>query len=55
MKRVEPLPLPSQIEQIFAELDALESGHPDARGTTYGAIRTAETRVGAPRMTQERS
>jgi hypothetical protein len=37
-------PMPKSLEQAFEEIDSLETGHPHARGTTYGGIRNAETR-----------
>jgi hypothetical protein len=31
----------------------LDARHPEARGTTFGAIRTAEARANAPRTAQD--
>jgi len=44
LKRLEPLPLPANLEQAFAEIETLDIGHPHARGMTFGGIRAAEAR-----------
>ncbi len=45
-------PMPKSLEQAFEEIDSLETGHPHARGTTYGGIRNAEVRGNRSRMAQ---
>jgi len=49
LQKGEGLPLPASLEEAFAEIEQLDSHHPDSRGTTYAGIRVAETRDVAPR------
>ena len=47
--------IPPSLETAFAEIEQLDARHPEARGTTYGGIRSAETRDHRARMTQDAS
>ena len=47
LERLESMPakIPPSLEEAFAEIEQLDARHPEARGTNYGAIRTAEARA----------
>jgi hypothetical protein len=51
LKRITPLPLPPSLAQAFAELDSLDRGHPERRGTNYATIRQHEGRCHRSTMT----
>jgi len=51
--KINPLPLPPSLAEAFEAIEQLDSRHPEPRGTSYGAIRTAEARDVARRMTQD--